>query len=94
MIERYVSDEELTPDEFDKTMLNGYFFIIHNETIEQAFIRNCDEKIYYPFKTENVQRNDILPMIKHFESEVYQEYEKCQELKKLYDKWFYRLNNY
>jgi len=93
MTERYVSDEDLTPDEYDRTMLNGYFFVVHNETIEQAFNRNGDEKIYYPFMTENVQREDILPMIKHFESEKYQEYEKCLELKKIYDQWYHRQSN-
>jgi len=93
MSERYISDDKLTPDEIDKTMLNGYFYLIHNETIDEAFTRNGDEKIFYPFRTENVQRIDILPMIKHFASEKYQEYEKCHELKKIYDNWNHRQGN-
>ena len=46
MNDRFVSDEKLTKEEYDKTMLNGYFYLVHDESVEQAFMRNCDEKIY------------------------------------------------
>lgn len=93
MNDRFVSDEKLTKEEYDKTMLNGYFYLVHDESVEQAFMRNCDEKIYYPFNTEALQKHDIVPMLKHFESEKYQEFEKCIELKKIYDNWNYRQSN-
>ena len=80
MKNKYVPDTELSNDDIDKSMLNGYFRLIHNESINDAFIRNGNEQIFYPFHTEKFTTDDIQLMIDHFASDKIQEYERCIEL--------------
>ncbi len=78
-----VADKKLTDEEYDLSMLNGYFYLIHKETTKQAFTRNASTVIYYPFDSNNIKRSDIEIMIKHFASYKLQEYERCNELQKI-----------
>lgn len=77
MKNNYILDTELTEDEMDKSMLNGYFMLIHNESLNEAFTRNGNEEIYYPFNTDSISENDIIKMINHFASDKIQEFERC-----------------
>lgn len=82
-----IEDRQLTDEEYDHSMLNGYFYLIHKETTKQAFTRNASNVIYYPFDHNNIKRSDIEKMIKHFASKKIQEFERCSELMKIIDNY-------
>ena len=84
---RYIPDENLTKEMVHLSMLNGYMYLIKGESISKAYERNQTEQIYYPFNVDlGVELKDIKSMIEHFANDSIQDFEKCIELKKLYDK--------
>ncbi len=81
----YIPDNELTDDLKTQSMINGYMYLIKGETITEAYERNQTEQIYYPFNTdEDIKTDDINSMLRYFER--IEEFEKCLELKNLYDR--------
>ena len=84
---RYIPDDELTNEMVNKSMINGYMYLIKGETLSKAYDRNLTEQIYYPFDIElKVNKEDIKFIMEHFAKDTIQDFEKCIELKKLYDK--------
>lgn len=84
---KYVPDTELTPQMVHSSMVNGYMYLIKGETITQAYERNKSEQIYYPFDTDKpICKTDLRLMLNHFSQESIEDFEKCIELKNLYDR--------
>ena len=84
---KYVPDTELTFQMVHSSMVNGYMYLIKGETIIKAYERNASEQIYYPFDTDKpISKTDLRLMLNHFSQESIEDFEKCIELKNLYDR--------
>lgn len=84
---KYIPDTELTSQMVHSSMVNGYMYLIKGETISQAYERNECEQIYYPFDTDKpINKKDLKLMLEHFAKETIEDFEKCIELKNLYDR--------
>lgn len=65
-----------------ESMINAYFFIIKNETINEAHKRNNSLEIFYPFNPDDFKIKDIREVMDYFANPIVEDYEKSHEIKK------------
>lgn len=77
----------MTDAQFHVTMVNGYNFLIKNETWNEAMQRNKCERVFYPFPIDEITIPDVKRLIEYFASPNIEEYEKCRKLDDLIKNW-------
>ncbi len=79
-------EDELSKEEYHQMMMNAYYRLIKDETMEECLLRNNTEAIYFPFElTGAIPEKTIELIIQHFiDVEMFEE---VIELKKFFKQY-------
>jgi len=85
---------KMTDAQIHATMVNGYNFLIKNETWSEAMQRNKCERVFYPFPIDEITPTDIQTLMEYFADPNIEQYEKCIKLNKLLKEWKHTTSQY